>query len=324
MLIDDVTINITAGNGGPGKVAFNRSKMAIGPVGGRGGNGGSIYLEAVSDLGALEHYRFQKDIKAEDGGIGRPQFIDGADGADLILKAPVGTVIHNEADGSESELTHVGERVLVAKGGLGGRGNFFFRSAINTTPRESEPGLPGQSATLRLELKLIADVGFVGLPNVGKSSLLNTLTNAKSKVANYQFTTLEPNLGVYYGLVLADIPGLIEGASEGKGLGVKFLKHIERTRVLFHFLAADAEKPAEDYATIRAELERYNSALSEKQEYVFLSRSDTIEPDMLASKVADLKTKLNKDVIPFSVYDDESLKAVQAILNKINQEKTGA
>ena len=246
MLIDDVTIRVRAGNGGRGAVAFDKNKMALGPAGGSGGNGGRIYFEGVSDLGALNQFRYKKELTAENGEGGKGQFNDGPDGKNLILKVPVGTVIHNLTTETNQEIIKIGEKIIAAKGGLGGKGNFLFRSPRNTSPRRFQPGLPGEEAALRLELKLIADVGLVGFPNVGKSSLLNELTKAKAKVANYPFTTLEPNLGVYYELILADIPGLIEGASSGKGLGIKFLRHIERTRILFHLISAESTNPKND------------------------------------------------------------------------------
>src|ERR1700677_703045 len=229
MLVDEMTIRLTAGSGGKGRAAFNRVKRMQGPSGGDGGHGGSIYLEGGADIGALDRYSNKKEIKADDGKNGGAHFNDGTRGEDVILKVPVGTTVTNLDTGYKDEILKVGQKILVAGGGIGGRGNYKFRSSTNTTPLEFEPGKSGDSALYKLELKLIADVGLIGLPNAGKSSLLNELTKAKSKVANYPFTTLEPHLGSYYGTVLADIPGLIEGASEGKGLGVKFLKHIERT-----------------------------------------------------------------------------------------------
>lgn len=299
--------------------------MALGPAGGSGGRGGSIYLEGVSDLGALEHFRYKKEVEAEDGGNGRGQFVDGSNGDDLMLKVPVGTVIHNLDTGFDNEVTKIGEKVLVAKGGSGGRGNFHFRSATNTSPKEFEKGRSGEEYNLRLELKLIADVGFVGLPNIGKSTLLNLLTRAKAKVANYQFTTLEPNLGAYYDLILADIPGLIEGASTGKGLGIKFLRHVERTRVLFHFLAADSADIEEDYKTIRAELGKYNKILLEKPEYIVISKTDMVEPEELKKIITKAK-KLNKksEVVAITAYDDATLEPIKKILAKIEKEKTVA
>lgn len=216
MLIDDVIIKVSAGNGGSGAVAFDKNKFGVGPTGANGGNGGNVYFIGVPELDALKQFRFRKELKAEDGKNGRGQFMDGRTGEDAVIKIPVGTVVYNLDNSSEKmEIVGVGEKVLIAKGGKGGKGNFFFRSSRNTSPMQSQGGLPGETFNIRLELKLIADIGFVGLPNVGKSSLLKELTNADPKVANYPFTTLEPNLGVYYDLILADIPGLIEGASSG-------------------------------------------------------------------------------------------------------------
>ncbi|MDR3581764.1 MAG: GTPase ObgE [Candidatus Pacebacteria bacterium] len=321
MLIDDVKIRVSAGHGGKGAVAFNKTLMSLGPAGGSGGLGGSIYLLGVSDLSALGQFRFKKEFAAEDGREGRGQFRDGYDAEDLILKVPVGTVAHNLTTGADVEVSKVDEKILVAKGGKGGKGNFQFRSSRNTTPKQSQPGLPGESFDFRLELKFIADVGFVGLPNVGKSSLLNVLTNAQSKVANYAFTTLEPNLGTYYELILADIPGLIEGSSNGKGLGTKFLRHIERTKTLFHFISAESPDPVGDYETIRAELGAYSKVLLEKPEHIFLSKSDVvIDEKELKAKLAKLK-KLDKGAIAISIVDDESVKQVQKILNKIKAGK---
>ncbi len=320
MLIDDVTIEVIAGNGGKGAVAFDKNLGAKGPAGGKGGNGGSVYAEGISDLSGLNQFRFKKEIRAEDGQDGRSQFRDGVTGKDLIFKVPVGTVLHNLTSGTDIEITRIGEQVLIAKGGHGGKGNFHFRSPINTSPKEFQEGTPGERFTVRLELKMIADVGFIGLPNVGKSSLLNELTNAKAKVANYQFTTLEPNLGVYYELILADIPGLIEGASGGKGLGIKFLRHIERTKILFHLISAESEHPESDYKTVRNELKKYSAALAKKKEYVFFTKMDMIDEKELKKKMAILK-KMKLSPISISVYDDESLKRVKKILNEIQKEK---
>ena len=214
------------------------------------------------------------------------------------------------------------ERILVAKGGKGGRGNFHFRSSTNRSPRQFEQGESGESFAVRLELKLIADVGFIGLPNVGKSSLLNELTNAKSKVANYLFTTLEPNLGVYGDLVLADIPGLIEGASGGKGLGTKFLRHIERTRILFHIISAESGTPVKDYRSIRRELGAHNKELLEKKEYIFLGKSDMISASDLKKKITALK-KAHSFVGAFSIHDFESIEKIKEILKKLMKEKDG-
>lgn len=320
MLVDDVKIKVSAGSGGKGAVAFNKNLMSLGPAGGSGGKGGSVFVEGTSDFSALNQFRFKKDLAAENGHEGRSQFRDGQDGKDLILKVPVGTIIHNLNKENEIEITKIGERALLTQGGKGGRGNFHFRSSRNTTPKKFQPGLPGENFEFRLELKFIADVGFVGLPNVGKSSLLNELTNAKSKVANYAFTTLEPNLGVYYELILADIPGLIEGSSVGKGLGIKFLRHIERTRTIFHFISAESVDPEKDYKTIKKELGSYKKALLEKAEYLFLTKSDLLPLNELEKKLSVLK-KINSRAITISIYDDQSLEEVKKILNKIRDEK---
>lgn len=315
MLIDDVTIKIQAGKGGKGAVAFSGIKMNLGPTGGSGGKGGDVYLEAVSDLSALNRYRSQKEFQAGDGEDGRGAFRDGHTGKDLILLAPRGTVIHDLTLNIQHELTGIGQKILVAKGGKGGKGNFLYRSPTNTSPKESQPGLPGEEQKLRLELKLIADIGLIGLPNIGKTSLLNTLTNSQGKVANYAFTTLEPNLGVYHSLILADIPGLIEGASTGKGLGIKFLRHIERTGILFHFIDASSEDPEKDYKTIRQELGAYNPLLLEKKEYIIISRADLVDKD----RVEKMK-KIFRRIIPISIYDKEKMNGLRKILDKIEKE----
>jgi len=320
MLIDDVTISVRAGNGGKGAVAFNKNLMSLGPAGGSGGKGGNVHFKGVSNLGALLQFRYKKEVAADNGGDGRNQFKDGTDGEDLVLQVPVGTVIRKLESKEESEITKIGEQALIAKGGRGGKGNFHFRSPVNTTPKQFQEGEPGEQFTIRLELKLIADVGLIGLPNAGKSSLLNELTNAKSKVANYPFTTLEPNLGAYYELIIADIPGLIEGASGGKGLGIKFLRHIERTKILFHLIDAESEHPVRDYRIIKKELKKHSAELEKKPEYIFLSKSDNVTPEKIKKKITALK-KINKNVLPVSILDDESMGKVEKILNKIQDEK---
>jgi GTP-binding protein len=320
MLIDDITIKVEAGNGGRGAVAFTKNLMSLGPAGGSGGNGGNVYFEGVSDLTALGQFRYKKQLKAKDGGNGKRQFNDGPDGEDLIIKIPVGTVIQKKDTGTVDEVLKIGQRILIAKGGHGGKGNFQFRSPTNTSPKQFQEGLNGENFTVRLELKLIADVSLIGLPNAGKSSLLNELTKARSRVANYAFTTLEPHLGVYYELILADVPGLIEGASTGKGLGIKFLRHIERTKIMFHLISAESENIAKDYKTIRKELETYGRGLDEKPEYVFVSKSDAVTPADMKKKITALK-KLNKKVLAISIHDWSSLEKVKEILNKIQAAK---
>ncbi|MDO8514018.1 MAG: GTPase ObgE [bacterium] len=320
MLVDEITITTKAGDGGKGCVAFNKVKLSRGPTGADGGLGGSVYFEGTSDINALMNYASQKEVAGEKGHDGRGQFLDGRRGEDLVVKIPTGTTITNIETNYTQEITKVGERILAAGGGIGGRGNFKFRSAINTTPMESEEGTPGDRATYRLELRLIADVGLVGLPNAGKSSLLNELTAAKSRVANYAFTTLEPHLGSYYGIILADIPGIIEGASGGKGLGVKFLKHIERTKVLFHLIDAESDDVVRDYKVIRNELQTYNPELTKKIEHILLTKTDAVPPEELKEKIAALK-KAKLKPLPISILEPASLEEVKKILNKIKDEK---
>jgi len=320
MLLDDIQIKIQSGKGGDGIVAFNKSKMALGPTGGNGGNGGNIIFEGVSDLSALNRLRNKKVFKAEDGKQGRRQLNDGTNAPDTIIKIPIGTVIHNLANGTKNEITKINEQITSARGGWGGKGNWYFRGSKNTSPKESETGFPGQNFDIRLELKMIANVGLVGLPNVGKSSILNELTRANSKVANYHFTTLAPHLGAYYGLILADIPGLIEGASRGKGLGIKFLRHIERTQIIFHLISAESKHPIKDYTSIRKELASFNKELLKKKEYLFLSKSDTIDQSSIKKTLSKLKKK-NPNVSTLSIYDPDATERVEKILNKIIKEK---
>lgn len=320
MLIDEVSIKIKAGKGGDGSVAFNKNMMSLGPTGATGGHGGSIYVQGVTDLGALRQFRNKKEIKATNGEVGGAQYRDGQDGDDVTVLVPVGTVITKKENKETIEILNTKDKILLAKGGYGGKGNFHFRSSLNTSPQQFKKGTEGEKFSILIQLKLIADVGLIGLPNAGKSSLLNALTNAKSSVANYPFTTLEPHLGAYYELILADIPGLIEGASTGKGLGIKFLKHVERTKVLFHLISAESENITQDYKTIRNELEQYNPELLNKKEYVFLSKIDMLDPKEVEKKFKELK-KVAKDAQLLSVNNEETLKNVKKILAKIQESK---
>lgn len=320
MIVDDIKITVKAGDGGRGMVAFSKIKGEKGPTGAKGGIGGSVFIEGVADLGALRQFRFKKDYEADRGEHGKSKLHDGANAKDLTLFVPVGTVCHNLTNKKNIEITKIGQREMVAKGGKGGKGNWFFRSSTNQSPKQFEEGQSGEYFELRLELKMIADVGFIGLPNVGKSSLLNELTKADAKVANYPFTTLEPNLGTYYDLILADIPGLIEGASMGKGLGIKFLRHVERTKVLFHIISADSPDPIKDYKTVRTELETYNKLLLEKPEYIFLNKTDVVASDVISKTKKDFK-KMGKEIVPISTIEPESMEAVKKILNTLISEK---
>lgn len=320
MIIDDVTIEAKAGRGGNGVVRWARAKFDQGPTGGNGGNGGNVILEGVSDLGALRPFRTKKNVKAGAGKDGEQNMRSGKDGESVVVPVPVGTVAHDLTHDKIYDVMDIGQKVTVAKGGNGGFGNYHFRSSRNTSPEKANEGKAGDKISLRLELKMIADIGFVGYPNVGKSSLLNELTNASSKVANYQFTTLEPHLGVYYDLILADIPGLIGGAAEGKGLGHKFLRHIERTENLFHFVAADSDDPVADYRAVRTELEAFNPDLIKKNEWIIVSKIDERTEEEVAKIVEDLK-KENTQVVTLSVLDVNLMDDVKKVLNDIQSKK---
>lgn len=314
MLIDDVSITVSGGHGGPGKVSF-LSKMGMGPDGGDGGMGGDVFVVVSSDIYGLSQFLSKKKLTAENGQPGGKNNKAGADGKDLILTMPLGTFLINQETNEEIELNDLSQKILLAKGGLGGRGNASFKSPSNTTPRYAQKGLLGEEKKFNLRLKLIADFGLIGLPNAGKSSLLNELTNASAKIGAYPFTTLEPNLGVLKGKVIADIPGLIEGASEGKGLGHKFLKHIEKVKLMLHCISSESENPMADYKTIHAELKKYNPELLEKEEVILLTKSDLVDKKNLDKKIkALLKTK--KKILPISVHDWESIQELIKLLGK--------
>ena len=317
MFIDELTLNIWAGKGGDGIVSWQheKGKDKAGPGGGDGGKGGSIYLKGVHDIGRLSEYRFVKDFKAEDGLSGRGSRMHGRAGKDLILELPIGSVVTKTETGEFVEVLDT-ETTFFLKGGNGGYGNDHFKGSKNVRPEESTPGKPGEGGEFLVELKLVVDLGLVGLPNAGKSSILNSLTRAKAKVGSYQFTTLSPNLGDLYGFVIADIPGLIEGAGEGKGLGHKFLKHISRTKMLLHCISCEHENPVEVYNTIRSELQKYDMNLMTKQEVILLTKQDLIDGDKLESYIKLFK-KTHKDVMSASIIDDKSIKLLNDGLVKI-------
>lgn len=310
VLIDDVMITIKAGRGGDGSAALLRNAKTAkgGPEGGNGGNGGSVYMQGIDDISALRQFQFKKELKAEDGVNGGKQNLYGRNGEALIIFVPVGTVVKDLDTNRLWDIIDTKTKHLLAKGGIGGRGNNEFKSATNQTPRYAEQGTPGETKKLRLKLRLIADVGLIGLPNAGKSSLLEALTNARPKIGDYPFTTLEPNLGVMEGIVLADIPGLIEGASEGKGLGIKFLQHVEKTKLLLHCIDSTSQDVESIYAIVRKELEQYNAHLTEKSEVILFTKSDLLEKKNLEKKLFVFQENHpNSRILVVSIYDEKSL-----------------
>ncbi len=310
MLIDNVTLKVKAGAGGTGVVRWRREKGIPygGPAGGDGGKGGDVYFRVIRDIQALSVYKHKKEWDAKEGEAGQKRSMHGGNAEDLYLQVPLGAVIYNREYDKTYECLEEGDFVVL-RGGKGGLGNEQFKTATNRAPEEFTKGERGEFATFDIELKLIADVGLIGLPNAGKSSLLNALTRAGAKIGDYAFTTLEPNLGAYFSYVLADIPGLIEGASEGKGLGHKFLRHITRTRVLVHLVSAENEEVGKVYTTIREELGKYDAELLNREEIIVLSKIDTINEKEIKAKVKELeKASKNKNIVTLSLYEDKTVK----------------
>ncbi len=319
MFVDEMKIKAAAGRGGNGveRWLHEKGKEFSGPAGGDGGTGGDVYFAAVRDIHKLAEYRNRKEFLAENGEAGRSKSQHGRSGDDLIIETPVGSVITNLGNGEKHQLLSEGERIKVLKGGNGGLGNERFKSSTNIRPKEWTPGKNGQIGEFLIELELVVDAGFVGFPNAGKSSLLNALTNASAKVASYEFTTLEPNLGEFFGYILADIPGLIEGAAEGMGLGHLFLRHIKRTKTLVHLISLEEKEPKKAYKVIRGELEAYSKALAEKDEVVVLSKSDMVS-DKEAEKAKKVMEKTTgRKVYVVSILKDDSVKSFGDELVKI-------
>ncbi|SLN18925.1 GTPase Obg/CgtA [Pseudoruegeria aquimaris] len=336
--LDLAKVYIRSGAGGGGCVSFRREKFIEygGPNGGDGGRGGDVWAEAVDGLNTLIDFRYQQHFFAKNGQPGMGNQRTGADGKDIVLRVPVGTEILDE-DGETliADITEVGQRVLLAKGGNGGFGNLHFKSATNQAPRRANPGQPGVERTLWLRLKLIADVGLLGLPNAGKSTFLAATSNARPKVADYPFTTLHPNLGVVgvdgVEFVVADIPGLIEGASEGRGLGDLFLGHVERCAVLLHLVDGTSGDPVKDYETIIGELEAYGGALAEKPRVTVLNKIDTLDAEERSFIREELEAAVGGPVLLMSGVTGEGVEAVLRTLRsqidenrlRVRREETG-
>jgi GTPase len=330
--LDEAKVYVQSGAGGNGCIAFRREKFIEfgGPSGGDGGKGGDVIVEAVDGLNTLIDYRYQQHFKAKSGGNGMGKDMHGANGKDVVLKVPVGTQIYEE-DGETllADLTRTGERVTLMKGGNGGFGNAYFKTATNQAPRRANPGQPGEERTIRLRLKLIADAGLIGLPNAGKSTFLAAVSAAKPKIADYPFTTLHPQLGVVRvderEFVLADLPGLIEGAHEGVGLGDRFLGHTERCRVLLHLIDGTAEDAGAAYKTVRAELEAYGQGLTDKPEIVALSKADALTPETIKKQTAKLKKACKKAPVVLSSASGQGVQDVlRALWKYIDQARADA
>ncbi len=327
--LDQARVFVRSGDGGAGSISFRREKYIAmgGPDGGDGGRGGDVWVEAVDGLNTLIDYRFRQHFKAKTGNHGMGRNRNGAMGDDVVMKVPVGTQIFEEDNETLiADLDELGQRYLIAKGGNGGFGNAHFKSSTNQAPRRANPGLEGKERWLWLRLKLIADAGLVGLPNAGKSTFLASVTAAKPKIADYPFTTLHPNLGVSSidgrEFVIADIPGLIEGAHEGVGIGDRFLGHVERTRVLLHLVSAVEEDVAESYRVIRGELKAYGGGLDEKLEIVALSQADTLLPEDRAEKIAALEKISGKKVMELSSVTREGVEDVlRAMISAVEQSR---
>lgn len=318
MLVDNVTLVIKAGDGGKGAATLLRNGQTSrgGPDGGNGGNGGDIYFQGSHNLTDLSEFRFKKKVHAEDGVQGKKQNLYGKNADHTTIYVPPGTAITDTATGETVEITDTLTPVLLAKGGKGGRGNNEFKTATNQTPRYAEPGGIGEEKTLRLFLRIIADVGLIGLPNAGKSSLLTVLTNATPKIGNYPFTTLEPNIGMLNKHPIADIPGLIEGASQGKGLGTGFLQHIEKTKILLHCIDATGPDVEKTYDAVRHEFKSYNPLLLEKPEVVLLTKADLTDAETL-QKNKGIFEKRGLRVMTCSIYDPESIDTLKEMIGEL-------
>jgi len=322
MFVDELKITAKAGDGGDGVVRWRHEKYRpkAGPAGGNGGRGGDVYVRAVKDMNKLSKYTGNNHFEAKSGEPGTNQSQHGRNADDLFIDIPVGSRVTDIERDRVFEVLQEGEEVKILKAGSGGLGNEHFKSSTNQSPIESTDGTPGEEGVFLIEVALAVDVGFIGFPNAGKSTLLNTLTNAKSSIGAYPFTTLEPHLGNLYGYTLADIPGLISGASTGKGLGHKFLRHVSRTKMLLHLVSLENEDVLSAYNTIRNELSTYSGSLLEKEEWIILTKKDLVNKDYIDDQVQKLE-KNEKRVFVISESDPDSIKSLQ---DQLVQELSGA
>jgi GTP-binding protein len=312
MFVDELEIYAKAGDGGNGVVRWLHAKFVAmgGPAGGNGGRGGDVYVRAVRDLNVLSKYTGSKEFIARNGGDGRDKSMFGKASDDLYIDVPIGSIVTDIARDRVYELFEEGISHKILKGGAGGLGNEHFKSSTNRSPQEATLGKSGEDGTFKIEVSLVVDVGLIGLPNAGKSTLLNAFTNASSKIGAYAFTTLEPHLGSLYGYILADIPGLIEGAAEGKGLGHKFLRHVTRTKMLLHLVSLESESPISDYSVLRTELAKFDLSLLQKEEWIIFTKKDLVNQAKIDEALGSIDTNENR-VFVISENDAESIKFLQ-------------